>query len=561
MDEQARLAALASYNILDTLPDPRADLFVRLAKAAFDVPMALVSLGDANRQWFKACVGVDVSETPRDQAFCAYAILNPREVMVIEDATKDMRFADNPLVTGPLGLRFYAGAPILTPEGLPLGTLCVLDTKPRTLDAAGRQHLADLALGVSSALELHRTAQLLQSSAERERADNLAKSGFLATMSHEIRTPMNAVLGLAGLLLDCELPAEPRRLVEAIHDSGSTLLRILNDILDFTKLEAGQMTFEDTAFSPGSLTHSVTSLLGPQAAAKHLTMDATLDAALPDVVEGDAGRIRQVLLNLASNAVKFTETGAVTLHAAVLRLEGGKATIRWTVTDTGIGIPAGQIGALFSDFVQADASISRRFGGSGLGLAISKRLMTLMGGSIGVESTPGQGTSFHIELTLPVGKPAVAGGAKPGDITPDFNAMLARRDRRLRVLFAEDNPVNQLVARTQLRGFDMHIDMVGDGREAVDAAKRFNYDLIFMDMQMPEMDGLRASRLIRQQGGAVAGVPIIALTANAFATDIKACMDAGMTQFLTKPVSKDLLLRAILTAVGNTAEVKRLPEN
>ncbi len=161
-------------------------MFVRLARSALDVPIALISLIDANRQWFKACVGLDATETPRDQAFCAYAILDPAKVMVIEDATQDRRFADNPLVTGALGLRFYAGAPIVSPEGLPLGTLCVLDTKPRTLDADGRQRLADLALGVSSVLELHRAAQLLQAAAERDRSDNLAKSGFLATMSHEI---------------------------------------------------------------------------------------------------------------------------------------------------------------------------------------------------------------------------------------------------------------------------------------------------------------------------------------------------------------------------------------
>ncbi len=387
-----------------------------------------------------------------------------------------------------------------------------------------------------------------------------AKSAFLAMMSHEIRTPMNAVLGLADRLLDGSLPPEQHRMVEAIHDSGDILLRILNDILDFTKLEAGRMTLEEAPFSPVLLTHSVSSVLGPQAVGKGLTIDADCDPSVPAVVVGDAGRIRQILLNLASNAVKFTETGSVSIRATCMSRGADAATVRWTVSDTGIGIPADRIGSLFGDFVQADSSITRRFGGSGLGLAISKRLVEQMGGDIGVDSAPSHGTTFRVDLTLPVSAQPPNTGPKPADRTSAFLALLEARDDPLRILLAEDNATNQMVARMLLKDLNLTLDVVGDGREAVEAAANFPYDVIFMDMRMPEMDGLQAARLIRRKGGRFGSVPIIALTANVFAEDIKACLDAGMNQFVPKPVSKELLLTAMYEALTDGTAAARLPD-
>jgi signal transduction histidine kinase/DNA-binding response OmpR family regulator len=376
-----------------------------------------------------------------------------------------------------------------------------------------------------------------------------AKSGFLAMMSHEIRTPMNAVLGLAGSLLDGSLTPAQREVVQTIRSSGDSLLRILNDILDYSKLDAGRMTFEAAPFSPATLTQNAISILGPRARAKGLAIVAESDPALPAGLLGDAGRIRQILLNLVSNAVKFTDSGGVTIRARCLGRDGDAITVEWSVRDTGIGIGSDRIANLFGDFVQADSSINRRFGGSGLGLAISKRLTEQMGGTIGVESAEGAGTTFRVCLTLPVAEALADAQPDPADATRALQSRLAAFGRPLRILFAEDNPTNQFVALQMLKGLPVQVDVVGDGLEAVDAASRFTYDVIFMDMRMPEMDGLAATRHIRQRGGALADVPIIAVTANAFPEDVKACFDAGMNQFVTKPVNKEVLFAAILRAL------------
>ncbi len=427
--------------------------------------------------------------------------------------------------------------------------------------AIGRWWHQQQALGRARAehAEAERARAMAETDLARERERhaedaNRAKSGFLAMMSHEIRTPLNAVLGLAGSLLDASLTPAQHEVVRAIRDSGDSLLRILNDILDYSKLDAGRMTFEAAPFSPATLTQNAISVLGPRAKVKGLAIVAQTDPALPAGLLGDAGRIRQVLLNLVSNAVKFTDAGTVTIAARCIAPEGNAITVEWSVHDTGIGIAADRIGSLFGEFVQADSSISRRFGGSGLGLAICKRLTEQMGGTIGVESVEGGGTTFRVRLTLPIAEVPMDAQPHAADPIRALQALLAAFGRPLRVLFAEDNPTNQFVALQMLRGLPVQVDVVGDGMEAVDAASRFAYDVIFMDMRMPEMDGLAATRLIRQRGGALARVPIVALTANAFPEDVKACFDAGMNQFVTKPVAKDVLFAAILRALSPQAE-------
>ena len=391
-------------------------------------------------------------------------------------------------------------------------------------------------------------------------AANAAKSTFVAMMSHEIRTPMNAVLGLATTLLETSLDIEQRRFVLAIHNAGDSLLEILNDILDFSKLESGQLSLEHIAFSAEALVHNTLSIIGPRASAKDLTIGSIEDATLPPALIGDAGRIRQVLLNLVSNAVKFTAAGEIVVSTRCISRDDQQATVEWAVSDTGMGIAQDKIGSLFVNFVQADNSINRRFGGSGLGLAICKRLIEQMGGEIKVASTLGQGSTFSFRLTLPVAENVPVPEQNDQTAYAALSARIGAFGRPLRVLIADDNPTNRLVAAKMLKDFEIQTDTACDGAEAVTAASRFNYDLILMDVRMPEMDGLQATRTIRARGERLPTVPIIAFTANAFPEDVKACLEAGMNDFVVKPARKKALVEAILRVLPAPA-MDMLPEH
>jgi len=387
--------------------------------------------------------------------------------------------------------------------------------------------------------------QALSTARDAAEAGLRARAEFLAMISHEIRTPLNAVIGLSGLLADAPLLPEQASHVRLIREAADHLLTLVNDILDFSRLDAGKLTLEQEAFDPRQEAMAALELLRPAAQAKQLALTAEIAAEMPARVIGDAGRLRQVLLNLLGNAVKFTQAGSVRLVLRPLEAEPGMVRLGFEVQDTGIGIAPEAQSRLFRPFSQLDSSISRRFGGAGLGLAISRELVERMGGTIGVRSTPGQGSCFRFDILL---RPA----AEEQVMVPEpMEAATAEAGpRRLRILVAEDNSTNRLLLTHRLEQLGHRVDAVSDGREALEAVRARPYELVVMDVMMPEMDGLAAARAIRALPGEAGRIPILGLTAAAMPEDEAACLAAGMNGYARKPIGAEQLRRSIAGIIG-----------
>jgi signal transduction histidine kinase/CheY-like chemotaxis protein len=428
----------------------------------------------------------------------------------------------------------------------------IIHIPPNLLASPGARAMARIALiGIATAFGLtarivseRHTYALVQSLLAEQAAKRMAekarqatekayraKSDFMATISHEVRTPLNSVVGLTSLLLDLPQDEKARQYLEQSRKSGEMLLHLVNDILDYAKLEAGQLKLEQRAFDPHQVAEETLAIVEPQATGKGLTL--TLDIDAPHSLRGDPDRLRQILLNLLGNAVKFTARGEIRLRCQQLTEPGPRTWLCFEIEDKGIGIDTAVAADLFEPFTQADASTTRRYGGTGLGLAICQNLTDLMGGEIGFDSALDEGTTFWVKL--PFDPPPGASRAVPDHVPLAAAVAESREAPALHVLLAEDNPVNQFVAVEMLRRLGCEVTLAQNGQQALEAAGKQPFDLIFMDCDMPVLDGYDATRAIRAEQ-ATRHVPIIALTASAFDGERTRCLEAGMDDFLAKPV-------------------------
>ncbi|MCA0242872.1 MAG: response regulator [Proteobacteria bacterium] len=553
--EKARLEALRRYAILDTPPDGTFDAITRLVCRELQVPIAIVSLVDEDRIWFKSHTGLELDQIPRDPGLCSSAILSDLPY-VLTDARVDPRSLANPLVAGAFGLRFYAGVPLKTHDDHRLGVLCAIDHQPRQVTAAELSLLSDLASVVMDQMELRLSArrihslnlELEQAHAAAERASR-AKGVFLAQMSHELRTPLSAVVGLSHLLRSDASAASRASRLDKMDAALRHVQGIIQEVLDLARIESGRDELDEADFDVEGLLLEVRAMVEDRAAAQGVAV--RIEAPPPPARRhGDVGRLRQALLNYAGNAVKFTRAGSITLRARLLEEDAGAALLRFEVQDTGIGIAPQALAGLFEPFVQVrephapGAAGATGGAGTGLGLAITRALAQKMGGQAGADSVPGQGSLFWFTARLPPAA-SMPASSDAHDQVAAAEAALRARAAGHRVLVVDDEALHREVVRELLVQCGLQVDEAASGPEAARLALAQPYSVILSDLQLPGFDGIELARRVRARrpGG---GPPIVALTGSAEAEMKQQCLDAGMNEVLAKPVEPAALFAALL---------------
>ena len=571
-EDAERISKLKKYQVLNNNEEPAFARLTELAKLFFNMPVVAITFMDEETQYLKSLHGLDgICTTSRKVAICNYTVLSD-EVLVLPDLTEDSRFSQNPLVTEAPYLRFYAGAPIIMHEDgktYRLGSLCLMDMQAHhDFTEKDADILAQFAAMAADALKL-------QDQQRHAKHANEMKSEFLANMSHEIRTPMNGIIGMVEMLAETKLSAEQQEYVDNIKVSNEHLLAIINGILDLSKVESGKMTIDSIPMNISSLCNEVVSLFAVKARQRGLTLDYHYTEALSPYIKGDPVRIKQIMVNLVNNAIKFTrEGGRVTIdvkhmennpcedkygnHKSIcsheLQVEQAShyntddsgsvnhqdMTLCIEVTDTGVGIKPESLEAIFDAYDQANKSTHRLYGGTGLGLSVCKSLVELMGGYIEVDSAVGIGTTFTVLLPLP---PIDEAHYESWQDSNDFGMTEPSHELIGHILLVEDDSVNAMIAKKALNNSGHTVTHVTDGQQAIEvfALNPEQYDVILMDHHMPIMDGVQATIKLHELYDPQALPPIIALTANAMDGERKKYLDVGMQDYCTKPFKQEQL--------------------
>ncbi len=478
---------------------------------------------------------MNISEIPRDISFCQYTIIQD-EIFEIENALKDERFQNNPFVLGPPYIRFYAGTPLKTPEGFNVGTLCVFDTEPKSLNSRQKMILKVLSDQVIANFELIKKNRELVLVHEKKEEFQKSKSQFFANMSHEIRTPVHGILGVTGLLSETKLQPEQKEYVDIIRRNGNLLLNLLNDILDFSKLESSHMKIEIIAFDLMDLLRDVFYLFETYAKRKNLEFKMVGDQPSSLIISTDPNRLKQILVNLVSNAFKFTEKGSVSIEFEFdIKSDSKQCDIRIRVKDTGIGIPEQKLKELFQAYTQMDTSVSRKYGGTGLGLAISKGLAEMMNFKLTAQSVINRGSVFEISGRIPLAERSEV-NFELKKLNPDTNGTSIQD---LRILVAEDNETNQMLIKKVLEKLGYEPVIVSNGIEALHHIETKGTDVFFLDIQMPELSGIETAKILTQHTNQSIRPYIIAMTANASQEDKEECLASGINEYISKPFRKE----------------------
>jgi signal transduction histidine kinase/CheY-like chemotaxis protein len=525
LDEAKRLKALYDYDVLDTDAEKIFDDLTMLAAQICNTPITLISLVDVDRQWFKSRVGLDAEETSRDIAFCAHAI-HQKEIFEVEDTLKDTRFFDNPLVTSKPNIRFYAGTPLISPDGHAIGTLCVIDNKPNKLSKDQRNALEVLGRSVISQMELRKNIKALKQASEH-------KTEFLSNMSHELRTPLNAIIGFSRLILDevehYKLPDKFSEYIGHLNYSGRRLLSVINSVIDLNKIEAGMMQVQIESICLRDLVKDLAGMLAITANEKDIAFSVNVSDNLPTHLAIDPAKISQIMTNLVHNAIKFTDSGKCVKVEISLKNEN----LELTVTDQGVGISSLDKTKLFGKFQQVGQAKSSE--GSGLGLSITQGLVELLGGSIKVQSTLGSGSVFTVLLPQQSDIEFLQQGFASALEETNF-------DRNSKVLLVEDNEINQAVMLAIFESLDIPVVIAGRGEDAVEMVNNKHFDLIIMDIHLPGINGREASEKIKCM---YPNIPIVALSADTFNQHKFGDNDKIWDQYLCKPLEKEKLIQTL----------------